>query len=192
MISFIKGKVFRNSLGDSSFVEIETSSGVGYKVVVSKRFDFKKEGEGIFLFTSFQVREDSQTLYGFDLEKEKILFEKLLSVSGIGPKIAISILSEYTCEKIQDIVLKSDVKALSKVSGLGKKGAQKIILELVGKVDLNSEESGDEEVLKDVRSALQSLGYNGIALKDAMKKADDIFKEKEMPLEEILKLVLKG
>ena len=192
MISFIKGKVFRNSLGNPSFVEIETNGGVGYRVVVHKRFDFRKEGEDIFLFVSYQVREDSQTLYGFDTEEERIFFEKLLTVSGIGPKTGISILSEYTVDQLRELVLKSDASALSKVPGLGKKGAQKIILELSGKVDFKEDMKGENEIINDVETALESLGYKGSSLKESLEKAKKISKNKDLQLEEVLKLVLKG
>ena len=191
MISFIKGTVFRNSLSNPSFVEVETNSGIGYRVIVHQRFDFKKEGEEIFLFTSYQVRKDSQILYGFDNEEESILFEKLIAVSGIGPKIGMAVLSEYRSDQFRDIILRSDVTALSKVSGLGKKGAQKIILELVGKVNLEEDSETENEILSDVKGALQSLGYNGVSLKDAMKKAKDICKDENLRLEEVLKLVFK-
>jgi holliday junction DNA helicase RuvA len=192
MISFIKGKVFRNSLGNPSFVEIETNGGVGYRIVVHKRFDFRKEGEDIFLFVSYQVREDSQTLYGFDTEEERIFFEKLLTVSGIGPKTGISILSEYDIEQLKDIVLRSDANLLSKVSGLGKKGAQKIILELSGKINFDEEIKTNSGIVSDVKSALESLGYSGTSLKEAVEKAKEISKNKDLSLEEVLKLVLKG
>jgi len=191
MISFIKGTVFRNSLSNPSFVEVETSSGIGYKVVVHQRFNFKKEGKEIFLFTSYQVRKDSQILYGFDNEEERILFEKLISVSGVGPKIGMAVLSEYTSDQFRDIILRSDVIALSKVSGLGKKGAQKIILELVGKVNLEEDGETENEIVSDIKSALQSLGYKGVSLKEAMKKANDICKDESLDLEEVLKLVFK-
>ena len=191
MITFLKGKVFKNSLSNPSFVEVETNSGIGYKIVVHQRFDFKKKGEEIFLFTSYQVREDSQTLYGFDNEEERILFEKLIAVSGIGPKIGMAVLSEYSSDQLREIILKSDASALSEVSGLGKKGAQKIILELVGKVNLEEDIEIENEIVSDVKGALQSLGYKGAALKDAMRKANDICKDESLGLEEVLKLVFK-
>ena len=192
MISFIKGKVFRNSLGSPSFVELETSGGVGYRVVVSKRFNFKEIGEEIFLFTSYQVREDSQTLYGFEKEEERTLFEKLITVSGIGPKIGISILSELTKDQLGQIIKDGDAVSLSKVPGLGKKGAQKIILELSGKLDLKEDIQIDGEILSDVKDALEALGYTGSGLKKAMEKAKEIVKDESLDLENVLKLVLRG
>ncbi len=191
MISFIKGKVFRNSLGNPSFVEIETNSGVGYKIIVHKRFCFRGKGENIFLYTSYQVREDSQMLYGFDNEEEKILFEKLITVSGIGPKTGMSILSEYSYTQLKKIISDGDITALSKASGLGKKGAQKIILELSGKLDLDKDIKAENEVLSDVKNALQSLGYSGSSLREAMEKAGKIYKDKSLVLEDVLKLVLR-
>jgi Holliday junction DNA helicase RuvA len=193
MISFLKGKIFKSSLGNPSFVEIETNGGVGYNVMVSKKFDFKKKGEEIFLFTSLQVREDSQTLYGFEKEEEKDMFENLLTVSGIGPKIAMSILSEYSCKEVKDIVLNSDVSALKKVSGLGKKGSQKIILELSGKVDFSKSEESKSGMMLDIESALKNLGYSGSLLKETVKKAEVIYsKDKKISIEELLKSVLKS
>ncbi len=191
MISFIKGKVFRNSLGNPSFVEIETNSGIGYKIIVHKRFGFREKGESIFLYTSYQVREDSQVLYGFDNEEERILFEKLITVSGVGPKTGISILSEYSYIQLKKIILDGDITALTKVSGLGKKGAQKIILELSGKLDLDRDIKVENEILSDVKSALQSLGYSGSSLREAVEKAEKICKDKSLALEDVLKLVLK-
>lgn len=192
MISFIKGKVFKNSLGSPSFVELETSGGVGYRVVVNKRFNFKEIGEEIFLFTSYQVREDSQTLYGFEKEEERALFEKLITVSGIGPKIGISILSELTKDQLGQIIKDGDAVSLSKVPGLGKKGAQKIILELSGKLDLKEDIQIDGEILSDVKDALEALGYTGSGLKKAMEKAKEIVKDESLDLENVLKLVLRG
>lgn len=192
MISFIKGKVFKNSLGNPSFVELETSGGVGYRVVVNKRFNFKEIGEEIFLFTSYQVREDSQTLYGFEKEEERTLFEKLITVSGIGPKIGMSILSEFTKDQLGQIIKDGDAVSLSKVPGLGKKGAQKIILELSGKLDLKEDIQIDGEILSDVKDALEALGYTGSGLKKAMEKAKEIVKDESLDLENVLKLVLRG
>jgi Holliday junction DNA helicase RuvA len=192
MITFITGKVFKNSLEENAFVDIETKGGVGYRVFVHKRFDFKEKGDEIFLFTSHQVREDSQTLYGFETEEERGIFEKLIDVSGIGPKIGIAIISEYSEEDLKKIISKGDITALSKVSGLGKKGAQKIVLELSGKLNMNEDISIGSEILVDVKNALESLGYNGSALKESMEKAADIAKEESLVLEEVLKLVLRG
>lgn len=191
MISFIKGKVFRNSLGNPSFVEVETNGGVGYKIIVHKKFKFKEQGEEIFLFTSYQVREESQTLYGFDNEEEKFFFEKLITVSGIGAKTGISILSEYSVVQLKDIISKGDVAALSKVPGLGKKGAQKIILDLSGKLNLEEDTSAGSAILSDIKSALQGLGYTGTTLKESMKKAEGICKDENLLLEDVLKLVLR-
>jgi len=192
MITFITGKVFKNSLEENSFVDIETKGGVGYRVLVYKRFDFKEKGEEIFLFTSYQVREDSEMLYGFETEEERSLFEKLIGVSGIGPKIGMAILSKYTEGDLKKIISKGDITTLSKVSGLGKKGAQKIVLELSGKLNMDEDIFIGNEILVDVKSALESLGYSGSALKECMEKAEDIAKDDSLVLEEVLKLVLKG
>ncbi|PKL42088.1 MAG: Holliday junction branch migration protein RuvA, partial [Planctomycetes bacterium HGW-Planctomycetes-1] len=89
---------------------------------VTSQFEFKEVGTDISVYTSFQVREESQTLYGFNTELERDFFEELLTVSGIGPKSALSILSTYSMERVKEIVLEGDSKLLSKVPGLGLKG----------------------------------------------------------------------
>jgi holliday junction DNA helicase RuvA len=192
MISIIKGLVFKNSLSKDSFVEVQTEGGVGYRVFVTKDFDFKEEGEEIFLYTSYQVRDDSQTLYGFSKEEEKMFFEKLISISGIGPKIGMAILSEYSSSKLKTLIKNGDISSLSKVSGLGKKGAQKIVLELSGELKVEEELVTEDEIINDVRNALESLGYKGSVLKESVEKAKEICKEKDLRLEDVLKLVLKG
>lgn len=193
MISLIKGKVLRNSFGKDSCLEVLTSSGVGYKLFVSTKFIFQEIDTDINIYTSFQVREDSQTLYGFNSREERDFFEQLISVSGIGPKIGLSILSTYTREEIEDIIKEGDSKKLSKVSGLGSKGAQKIILELRGKIDFDKEDKQKEEkeILKDLRAALKSLGFTGSSLDGAMKDAQEKIDKEDIEIEDLLKYVLQ-
>jgi holliday junction DNA helicase RuvA len=176
MISYISGKVINNNIGKISFVDILISSGVGYRIYVPSNFSFvEKEGEA-HLYTSFQVREDSQTLYGFNSVGERDFFEQLLTVSGVGPKVALSILSTYSTERVKEIVMDGDSKLLSKVQGLGSKGAQKIILELRGQIDFDK-----ERIvliiwikLKELKEALKSLGYSGRSLDESIKSANNI------------------
>lgn len=192
MISYISGKVLKNNIGKVNFLEVLLSSGIGYRVYVTSLFKFLEKGSDISLFTSFQVREDSQSLYGFNTEIERDFFEQLLTVSGIGPKVAISILSTYDIAKIKELVMDGDSKGLSKVPGLGNKGAQKVILELRGKIDFDKEDIGkkNSEKLKELKEALKSLGYTGRSLEESIKKGDEILEENDMEIEDLIRNVL--
>jgi holliday junction DNA helicase RuvA len=192
MISYITGKVLKNNIGKNNFVDILISNGVGYRVHVLSIFPFSEKDTVVSLYTSFQVREDSQTLYGFSSEVERDFFEQLLTVSGVGPKVALSILSTYSIEKVKEIVLDADSKLLSKVSGLGLKGAQKIILELRGQInfDKRDEQELNSGKIKELKEALRSLGYSGHTLDESAKKGSDILNEGDIEIEDLIRKVL--
>lgn len=192
MISYISGKVLKNSIGKNPYVDVLLSSGIGYRVFVTSKFNFLERDLDITLYTSFQVREDSQSLYGFDTEEERDFFEQLLTISGVGPKVAISILSTYEIGKIKEIVFEGNSKLLSKVPGLGLKGAQKIILELRGKIDFDKEDAikeGDIRI-RELKEALKSLGYSGKSLDDSLKKGSNILEEDDIDIEDLIRKVL--
>lgn len=193
MISYISGKVLKSNIGKVNFLEVLISNGIGYRVYVTSKFKFQERDSEISLYTSFQVREESQSLYGFNTESERDFFEQLLTISGVGPKVALSILSTYEMERVREIVLDGDSKLLSKVPGLGSKGSQKIILELRGKIDFDKEDvqlEGDVK-LKELKEALKSLGYTGRSLDESMKKATDILSKKDIDIEELIRKVLE-
>ena len=193
MISYISGKVLKSNIGKVNFLEVLISNGIGYRVYVTSKFKFQEKGSEISLYTSFQVREESQSLYGFNTESERDFFEQLLTISGVGPKVALSILSTYEMERVRELVLDGDSKLLSKVSGLGSKGAQKIILELRGKIDFDKEDvqlEGDVK-LKELKEALKSLGYTGRSLDESMKKAAGILSKKDIDIEDLIRKVLE-
>jgi len=194
MISYISGKVLKNNVGKNNYVDVLLSSGIGYRVFVTAMFDFMKEGSEISMYTSFQVREDSQTLYGFRTQEERDFFEELLTVSGIGPKSALSILSTYSMEKVKKIVLDGDSVLLSKTPGLGLKGAQKVILELRGKIDFEKDDENIKENVKlnELKEALKSLGFTGNDLKDSIKRGEEILKKGDTDIEILIKKVLQG
>lgn len=192
MISYISGKVIKSSLGKLNHIDILIPSGIGYRVYVTSQFEFKKEGEEISVYTSFQVREESQMLFGFNTEQERDFFEELLTVSGIGPKSALSILSTYTMERVKEIVLEGDAKLLSKVPGLGLKGAQKVILELRGKIDFNRAESDSKNDIriKELKEVLRSLGFKGKDLEESVVKGESILDKEDIGIELLIKKVL--
>lgn len=192
MISYISGKVLKNSSSKNSFVDILTNSGIAYRVFVTSKYPFIEKESNVEMYTSFQVREDSQALYGFISEEERDFFEQLMTVSGVGPKLGLSILSTYTIEQVRNLILEGDSKLLSKVSGLGSKGAQKIILELRGQIDFDKESRGEKssEKVGEVKEALRSLGFSGKSLEDGVNKAEDILKEEDVDIEVLIRKVL--
>lgn len=193
MISYISGKVLKNLIGKNGYIDVSTNAGIGYRVFVTSQFNYTDVGSAISVYTSFQVREDSQTLYGFNTQQERDFFEELLTVSGIGPKSAISILSTYSIERIKEIVAEGDSKTLSKAPGLGIKGAQKVILELRGKIDFDFEDklNIENEKLKELKGALKTLGFKGSELELSVKKGVDILKKEDMDIEVLIKKVLQ-
>ena len=193
MISYISGIVLKNYIGKNGYTDVLTNAGIGYRVFVTSQFNYANIKSEISVYTSFQVREDSQTLYGFNTQPERDFFEELLTVSGIGPKSAISILSTYSIERIKEMVAQGDSKLLSKTPGLGIKGAQKVILELRGKIDFDFEDKLDleSEKLKELKEALKTLGFKGSELESSIKKAGEMLKKEDMDIEILIKKVLQ-
>ncbi len=192
MIAYIQGKVLKTNTGKQSYMDILISSGVGYRIFVPSNTEMLPVGKEISIYTSHQVREDSQTLYGFTTELDRDFFEQLISVSGIGPKIGLAILSTYKKEDLENIILEGDSKKLSKVSGLGSKGAQKIILDLRGKIDFKDEDKqGIENIrIREFKDAMRSLGFTGESLNLYVKKAEKILDKEILEIEDLLKKVL--
>lgn len=193
MISYISGKVLKNNIGKNNYVDVLLPSGIAYRVFVTSMFNFVQVGSQISIYTSFQVREDSQTLYGFSTQEERDFFEEILTVSGIGPKSALSILSTYSMDRVKKIILDGDSVLLSKTPGLGLKGAQKVILELRGRIDFEKDDLQMKGNVKlgELKEALKSLGFAGKDLKDGIKKGEKILKEGDVDIEVLIKKVLQ-
>ena len=130
MIAFLKGSLAAR-LQDAAILEV---GGVGMLVGMSSHSlsRLPDVGESVQIHTYLPVREDALTLFGFATQEEKALFERLLGVSGVGPKVALSALSAYTPEDLAQAIMAGDVTAVSRIPGIGKKTAQRIILELQG------------------------------------------------------------
>ncbi|NPA04112.1 MAG: Holliday junction branch migration protein RuvA [Epsilonproteobacteria bacterium] len=140
-------------------------------------------GERVYLYTTLIVREDSHSLYGFERREEKKLFDKLIKVSGIGPKVALAILSTFTPAEFIEIVKEKDIEALKKVPGIGTKSAQRLLLEL-DKLEI----AQSDDNYKEVYLALESLGFK----KEKIQKALKAIKEaKSKTTAELVKEVLK-
>lgn len=169
MIGSLRGKIS----ADTSRHLILEVSGVGYKVYASPHTQARlrsRDGD-VLLYTHLAVKDDALDLYGFETEEELSFFELLLSVSGIGPKSALSILGVGDIAALRRAIGAGDTSYLTKVSGIGKKTAERIILDLKDKAGGGSAE--DAAQLKgdvDVLEALRSLGYGGKEARDAVVK----------------------
>ena len=187
MISYIEGKI---KLRTGKFLIIAVG-GVGHKVFVLPDV-LKKSGDNISLWTHLRVREDALDLYGFESYPEMEFFETLIQISGIGPKSAMGILSIAPLDTIKKAIASGEVSYLTKVSGIGKKTAERIIVELRDKMGKLDESSGamfkDEQ---DVLEALKSLGYSPSEAREAIKKIPDSATGINARIKEALKMLGK-
>lgn len=163
MIARISGIVIDT---DEKSIIVETG-GIGYQIFMVPN-DMPLIGEKISLFTFFVVREDVQELYGFTNNTSKELFKLLTSISGIGPRSALGILSLASTNDLISYIDKGDASYLTKVSGIGKKTAEKIILELKDKVSGMVSQEGMQSVTNDTIDALVALGYSTQQIRNAI------------------------
>ena len=190
MIAYLKGKVLTTT-AETAILDV---NGVGYEVYCSGgAFRTLTVGAVGELYTYLQVKEDGITLFGFDSPKEKELFLKLISVSGVGPKLGISILATLSADDFAMAIATADVKRLSAVKGLGKKTAEKIVLELHGKISALEVLGASEDELtpsptakvtaanaklsaqdEEAVSALMGLGFTRAESVNAVKKAHEM------------------
>ena len=161
---------------------------IGYILIVPNPYNYSI-GTEYKIFTYQHVREDEISLYGFLTEEEKDLFLKLISVSGIGPKSALSILATGSVNEIVRAIEARDDKYLKKFPGIGAKASLQIILDLKGKLNFDSS-IVENNKLNDVKEALISLGYSSKEIDSVLKKLDDS-KEINVLVKDALKLLVK-
>ena len=179
------------SFGKDSYIDLLTKMGIAYRVHIPQNFPSVEKQQELSLYTHFHVREDAQSLFGFETEEERDFFEELITVSGVGPKIALAVLSTYRKDELEKIILEGDAKKLSKVSGLGSKGAQKIILELRGKVDFDKDGKVSSAKSRDLKNALKVLGFSGDILNEKVDLGEKMLdKDEGMEIEDLIKRVL--
>ena len=175
MIAYLNGKLVDKAPTEVT-IDVE---GVGYRVNIPlSTFDkLSEKGSSIKILTYLHVREDIQQLYGFATAEEKSLFKLLISVSGIGPKLSLTILSGASITEIKSAILNKNVGILTAISGVGKKVAGRIIVELREKIEvaplLKIELAGelkDDSLINDAVLALVSLGYKQSAARQAIRK----------------------
>lgn len=198
MFAYIKGRL---EYKHSDYLVVE-ANGVGYKLItaLSTIESIGQTGSEVKVFTHLYVREDIMNLYGFLTQEELGMFELLITVSGVGPKAAISLMSSVSPSKFGLAVITDDTKTLTKAQGIGNKMAQRIILELKDKIrkdQLSAAEGIKEEKLavdkgnsrvSEAISALMVLGYTPL---EASRAISAVYSD-DMDLESIIKSALKG
>ena len=200
MFEYIRGELTVKKI---DYVALEVN-GIAYKIFISlKTYDMLTEDiEKLFIYTN--VKEDDFSLYGFKTESERELFKALVSISGVGPKLGLAILSTFNTKEVIDIVIEENVKFLVKVPGLGQKKAQKLIVDLKDKVkklniieiaqdgspDTASSVSSTKALImkEDLKLALGSLGYSNA---DVSKWIKDEEIEKYERVEDAIRDILK-
>lgn len=203
MISFIKGELAEISVNT---IVVE-ANGIGYELTATKAVldELPPIGTSFKVYTYLQVKEDGVALFGFASKRELSMFKQLITVNGIGPKGAVAILSSITVEDLSFAILSGDAKTISNTPGIGKKTAEKLILELKDKVTLELDIDYEKTAVKKtdsspVRSrvnaikeeaaeALVALGYSKT---EALKTIGRVEVHEDMTVEELLKLTLKN
>ncbi|MFZ4585744.1 MAG: Holliday junction branch migration protein RuvA [Acidimicrobiia bacterium] len=189
MIGSVRGTVIDRVTSGEVLVE---ASGVGYRVNVPLSAVAQLEvGGPAFLFTHLHVREDAMVLYGFPTREERDTFEVLIGSSGVGPKLALAILSVHSPSALRRSLLDDDVDALVMVPGVGKRTAQKLLVDLksrlqVPDVDLADAPGGTRSARAEVRAALAGLGYGTDEIRDVVGALAD-----DGNVEELLRDALK-
>ena len=190
MIAALRGNV----LSIEPTAAVIEAGGVGYAVQATPAtLAGLRVGQEAFVHTSLVVREDSMTLFGFADADEREVFDVLQTVSGVGPKLALTILATLTPDQLRQAVANADIAALTRVSGVGKKGAQRLVLEIGAK--LGPRRGGDLEAPSsnarsgDVVAALVGLGFSERDAESACSQAEKATPEAEVP--ELLRASLK-
>ena len=197
MIGYIEGKL---TVKTPAFIVIDIG-GVGYEMHISLTTynQISKIGEKLKILTYLYVKEDKLDLYGFATEDEKGFFKTLVSISGIGPSMAIGILSAIKIDRFKAAIVNEDVGILTTIPGIGKKTAQRIIIELKDKIGILTDKEKsyligkdpeERSVIDDSISALVSLGYSRAITQKAVDKVLSETKE-DIKIEELIRKSLK-
>ncbi|HET9771527.1 MAG TPA: Holliday junction branch migration protein RuvA [Acidimicrobiia bacterium] len=188
MIGSLRGTVLDRSVGGEVLLEV---GGVGYRVAVpSGAVGVLEPGGPAFLFTHLIVREDALSLYGFPDREQRDTFEALMSASGVGPKLALAILSAHSPSALRRAVIEGDLDALTLVPGVGKRTAQRLMIELAAKLGTDAPDptgaDGGPSPRAEVRAALEGLGYGTDEVRDVLGALPA-----DGPVEVLLKEALK-
>jgi Holliday junction DNA helicase RuvA len=182
MFEFIKGKLVESSPSQA----IVDLGGLGYRLLipVSNYGKLPQIGGEVYFYLSCVIREDAHTLYGFLTRAERELFERFTGVSGIGPKTALALVGHMPLEDLHMALSREDINLLCKIPGIGKKTAERLIIEMRDKLkDVNlikamqdADPKEDRKLLSDAISALVNLGYHPVQAQKAVRSAKESFK----------------
>lgn len=191
MIAHIKGEI-AEKFNNSVIVDVH---GIGYEITLpAPDFESVNLDDTVKFYTYHSIRENSEELYGFMSLAAKKLFELLISVQGIGPKAAIAILSLASAEEVRNAIANADSAFVSKASGVGKKSAERVIVDLRDKVGIPSRYGATETTLEKLANApdeaLDALIALGFPLKEATAALEKV--DSNLPVEERIKLALKN
>jgi len=174
MIGSLRGVVLERGLDGTVLVEV---GGVGYLVSVSPRTLAELEpSSSVFLHVHHHIREDAQTLYGFATREERVTFQTLIGTHGVGPALAMAILATHPPVALVDIVAAADVGALTLVPGVGRKTAERLLIELKSRLSVpvldhvGGGSASGSSVVGDVREALAGLGYGQDEIRDTLRE----------------------
>ena len=187
MITYIKGRLIEKT---PTKIIVE-SNGIGYEINISlNTYERIPDEENIKIYTYLQRKEDADILFGFSEESERGIFQQLISISGIGPSTARTILSSISPKEIQDAVWSEDVERIKSIKGIGLKTAQRLIIELKDKVELFDKKDLDlsgesHDIKKEALLALSVLGFNKSKSEKIVSKI--YFENKEIELQELIK-----
>jgi len=188
MISLIKGTI--EAIG-KNYVVVMTEGGVGYNVNFRDPISYFQIGQQTTLFTYLKVSDVALDLYGFQTIEERQFFELLMTVSGVGPKTAMNVLSLGSIDQIQSAIARGDVKYLTAVQGMGKKTAERLVVELKSKIQesgiMNNESDKDSQKLSEVIDGLCALGYSNDEAKKTVQQLEEGGKSTEQLLREALR-----
>ena len=188
MIGYLEGTVARTD-PEGCLLDV---AGVGYRIACSTttRADLPAGGGRARLWTHLHVREDVLALYGFSDERELAMFESLVAVSGVGPKVALAICSSFSPDAFRRVLATDDVSSIATVPGIGKKTAQRVLLELKDRLALPDLEVVGErpDALRAARSALENLGYSPSEVRAAL---GEVSSNGEGSVEEVIRSALR-
>lgn len=184
MLSYISGKI--KNIEENSLTILV--SGIGFEVaVLSKTIKGIKTGDEIQLWTHLNVREDNLSLFGFKTKAELNSFKLLISVSGIGPKVAMKALEKATPEQLHLAILGEDKETLNSIPGIGKKTAERLLVELKSKIE--KKDLPAQEDLAEIKGALENLGYSTVQVNEIVTKIPKDLKTLEQRLKYALNLL---
>jgi len=174
MIGSLRGTVLERGSDGRVLLEV---GGVGYLVTVTPRTLAELEPTtSAFLHVHHHIREDAQTLYGFPSRSERATFDVLVATHGVGPALALGILATHTPSALVDIVASSDLASLCLVPGVGKKTAERLLVELRSRLSVpvldDASPAGSPSAVGDVREALAGLGYGNEEIREALREVD--------------------